>query len=202
MGQLAARGQSSTELIHNLFKAYVTVQDQVFVRYIESKENEYDDGNNITPEQLMQVALAKYETRKEAGVWEAPSSEKEEILALKAELVQLRKNNFNNKKKEKPRSNAPNTNNAEGKNKRSKGQYKNKKNRNIKPDWMFVDPSTQEKENGPKKVVKDKTYYWCPKHGCWTRHKPQDCEEKGIKTEDKSTQETVIAPYYDDSDQE
>ena len=37
------------------------------------------------------------------------------------------------------------------------------------------------KEGEPnKKVVKDKPYWWCPKHGAWGRHKPSECEGKGI----------------------
>jgi len=34
-----------------------------------------------------------------------------------------------------------------------------------------------ERGNGPaQKTVNGKEYYWCPKHNCWVRHKPEDCE--------------------------
>ena len=68
---LAARGHKSTELLMHLFTAYSGVKDSVFVRYIESKQNQYDEGASITTQELMATALAKFHTRKDSGLWEA-----------------------------------------------------------------------------------------------------------------------------------
>ena len=42
--QLAARGETSTDLLANLFKGYLTSRDSTFRRYIEKKQEDYDDG--------------------------------------------------------------------------------------------------------------------------------------------------------------
>ena len=43
---------------------------------------------------------------------------------------------------------------------------------------MLTPPTTLEK--GKPKEVKNKTYWFCPKHNFWTRHTPE--EFKGINT--------------------
>ena len=192
IAQLNARGKEAPELLTSLFIAYQVVPDERFVRFIESKENDYDYGAPMSAQELMQVAMTMYQTRVETGKWAAPSSEKAEIEALKTELVQLKKQskkakttNFN--KKEKP--------------KKFKG-----------PAWKKTPPTEEERKNGTKKKVNEKWFYWCPQHEMWTLHKPEEC--KGIKfgkkygAERKAQQkkqhqpqptqtvhETVIAPY-------
>ena len=90
IAQLNARGTHSPELLPTLFTAYQVVPDERFVRFIESKENEYDYGATTTAPELMQIALAMYQTRLDTGKWAAPSSEQTEIQALKSELIQLK----------------------------------------------------------------------------------------------------------------
>ena len=54
--QLTARGETTQDLLVNLFKGYAATSDQVFVRYIEKKEEEYDDGYKMTSNELMKLA--------------------------------------------------------------------------------------------------------------------------------------------------
>ena len=63
--KLTARGQTTQDLLVNLFKGYSAASDDVFTRYIEKKEEEYDDGTNITPNEHMQLAANKYKTLRE-----------------------------------------------------------------------------------------------------------------------------------------
>ena len=44
-------------------------------------------------------------------------------------------------------------------------------------------PTQEEKDNGLKKVVDGKTYYWCSNHQAWTRHKESECKGVGLKKE-------------------
>ena len=45
--------------------------------------------------------------------------------------------------------------------------------------------TTKPKQGEPtKKMVGDKEFHWCTKHEAWGRHKPQDCEGKGVKRSD------------------
>ncbi len=58
---LVARGERTDDLLTNLFKAYLVVSDQEFVRYIKAKKDEYDDGGDIDEDKLMTLALNKIE---------------------------------------------------------------------------------------------------------------------------------------------
>ena len=50
MNSLRARGESSTDLVSNLFKAYKSAPDKNFRRYIAAKEDDYNEGYNMTPD--------------------------------------------------------------------------------------------------------------------------------------------------------
>ena len=41
---LAARGETTTDLLTNLFKGYLAASDRNIVEYIESKQERYDEG--------------------------------------------------------------------------------------------------------------------------------------------------------------
>ena len=208
--QLAARGAQSSELITHLFTAYSSVRDQVFVCYIESKQNEFDEGKNVKAEDLMAAALTKFQTRKDAGMWEALSDEQEQLVSLKTDLVQLKNQNKQLKKaksKPKPTPRAPvptiNSNNAGTDN----AGTNNPRTTYKIPEWKKTPPTDEEKAAGSKKKVKNNWYYWCPIHKRWTFHKPEDC--KGLNynprsannqpnansTTSMNVQETVVAPY-------
>jgi hypothetical protein len=53
---LASRGESTLDLLPNLFRGYKAVEDQAFLCYIEDNETKYDDGEFAhTPEQCQIV---------------------------------------------------------------------------------------------------------------------------------------------------
>jgi hypothetical protein len=164
---LHARGETTHDLLSNLFKGYAAASDRAFVAYIAKKEDEYEEGTNIEPKKLMQLALNKYNTLKEAGKWKAPSDEESKILALTAELNKLKKKSGNSSKGTKKKDVTSN----------------NKKTERLpKPKWMSEPP----KSGDPKtKIVDKKTYHWCPKHESWTRHHPSECQGKGHTSEKK-----------------
>ena len=47
INMLAAQGREATDLLEYLFNAYRIVTDKHFQRYVESKQNDYDDSCNI-----------------------------------------------------------------------------------------------------------------------------------------------------------
>ena len=59
VSSLNARGETTHDLQTNLFKAYATCSDRVFVRYIADNQTKYDDGEDITANQLMEKAAHK-----------------------------------------------------------------------------------------------------------------------------------------------
>jgi hypothetical protein len=152
-------------------------EDEVFKRYIEAKENQYDDGLAMTEIELMQVALTKYQTRVDGGEWQVLTAEQEKIVTLEARLKrqeqQINKKGNQKKKlvKDQPKGQDP------------------KQSWNKKPDWMLKHPTEQEKKAG-KKVVDGKEYYWCESHKAWGRHKSEECKGLGFKPVLKTKSQT------------
>ena len=80
---LRARGEQTSDLLMNLFKAYVISSDKAFVIYIEKKLEDWEYGMLVvSPDQLILWARKKFELLKEKGAWNAPSEEEETLIAL------------------------------------------------------------------------------------------------------------------------
>ena len=92
--QLAARGETPDFLI-NLFTVYMAVPDKKFIEYIEKQKDKFDEGEDVTVKKLMQVALTKFKDRKRSDTWQAPTPQDEGIMALSAEIVELKKGKAN-----------------------------------------------------------------------------------------------------------
>jgi hypothetical protein len=89
LDSLNARGQTTQDLLANLFKGYDEASDSTFRAYVAKKQDEYHDGVEIEPNHLMQLALYKYQTLLEGGKWNAPTKADEKIIALEAQLKKL-----------------------------------------------------------------------------------------------------------------
>ena len=72
-----------------LFKDYILSSDDVFMRYIEKKEDDYDDGKNISPTDLMQLATNKFKNLKDSRKWNTPSAQEEKLIALESRIKSL-----------------------------------------------------------------------------------------------------------------
>lgn len=62
---LAARGERTEDLLSNLFKGYLAVSDESFIRYISTKLEKYEEGEDTNADKLMQLADNKYRLLKE-----------------------------------------------------------------------------------------------------------------------------------------
>jgi hypothetical protein len=88
---LEARGETTSDLLVNLFKGYETAQDSEFALFINCKKDAYDEGGgDITVTSLMDAAENKYKTRVLLETLSAPTKEQEQIPALTAQVNQLR----------------------------------------------------------------------------------------------------------------
>jgi hypothetical protein len=174
--QLAARGEISTDLLLNLVDAYLAVPDKKFVEHIEKQKDKYDDGEDVTPKYLMQIALIKYKDRKRSDKWEAPSVETEQVLALNAK--------YNGNKAEK------------GKKAGGDEKKQAKQTRNEKYAWKLIPPGAGESKT---KEVHKKTYHFCPNHndgkGAWVIHHPNKCDRREEKKdkEDRTGKEKAMS---------
>jgi hypothetical protein len=157
---LEARGETTTDLLVNVFKGYETAQDSEFALFIKRKKDAYDKGGDITVTSLMDAAENKFKTRVLLKTWSAPTKEQEQILALTAQVNQLRI----------PKA-------APKKDKRApKDPSKAKQDKDEKWAWKKVLP----KEGEPvTKVMDGKNYHLeCEHHpNQWVCHTTAECSK-------------------------
>ena len=195
--QLAARGETSSDLLINVFAAFMAVPDKKFVEYIEKQKDKYDEGEDISAKKLMQVALIKYKDRKRSDLWQAPSVEEEQILALTAQIGEMQK----------AKAKMTTTNEKTKKGPESKKKKVKMDRLGEKYAWKLVPPASGEPKT---KEVNKKTYHFCPNHnngmGAWVIHHPNKCdnreEKKDVHAKDKTTMSLtkVLQAIQDEAD--
>ena len=166
---LNARGETTTDLLTNLFKGYAACSDKTFVRYISDKQAEYEEGRNFDPVELMVMAETKYKILKTKDIWEAPSDEETKLIALEARFAELKKKlaDKRNLTKEKKQEGGP-------KKKARKEKFA------PKPDFLRKPPA--DTEISKSKEWNGATWYWCHEKtggkcgGHWRTHKPSECK--------------------------
>eukprot|EP00977_Amphora_coffeiformis_P029574 scaffold41624_cov405-Amphora_coffeaeformis.AAC.1 len=172
LDQLRARGQTSNDLVSNLFKGYLSCADRTFVNYIEKKQEDYDEGATFTHTELMNLAANKYKTLVQAGKWLSPSAEEQKILALEAKVAKFGKQKSEAQKSSSGKDKGK-TKGASDKGKNGKSSQK--KDKKTTPEWMTKFPGDAFIAAGRPKVVEGKSYWWCPKHKRFVQHKPSEC---------------------------
>jgi hypothetical protein len=110
--------------------------------------------------EYMASALTKYKTLKMKGMWEAPSPEQEQIIALTAAVTSLRSKAGRDKKVPKPDKDKGTAN--AGKDRTNGGDFA----------WKNVAPKSGESKT---KTKGGKTYHWCTHHPSpmWALHNPE-----------------------------
>jgi hypothetical protein len=166
LNKLEARGEPEERetIINSLFEAYAMVPDKQFLGYLERKRDPFDEGTvKYNPRELMDLVLAKYTTlvMKEEWLKFAPT-DAEQVTALHAKVDAIDKRTM--KFEDKKQKGKPKAQNDKGKGKRDKG----KKDGKGKDAWKT--------RKTADKITRDgKTYFWCPHHGAYGLHKPNDC---------------------------
>jgi hypothetical protein len=172
---LETRGETTQDLLTNLFTGYLSCEDKEFVANIKQIKRDYDfHDKDVTPEQLRAEALKIYQRRHDLEhEWMEPSEEQEQIIALKAEVKKLLTT------KDPKTVPAQRTNPSNRANKRQK-----KKNPMQSAAWRKVPPSTGEpntkKHNG-------QTVHWCVHHKCWLSHSSAECRLGQAKPQSKTS---------------
>jgi hypothetical protein len=166
LAALTARGEETTDILTNLWKAYKSASDREFSDFIKRRHEEYEmDDEELSHMELMDLASNKYKLKKENGTWNAPNEDEKKIIALEAEVASLKKLKTKLKKPD----------NNPGK---------------------FVSNKPEELKSKPKnvhKVVKWKgrDWYFCCKEtggkcgGVWRAHKPKECDPDKFKKKTK-----------------
>ena len=174
---LAARNQTTSDLLINLFKGYGAVSDEGFRAWLLRKQDDHEEGNPLTPDGLMIAAKNKYDTMVEKGTWNAPTAE-EKIVALEAKLTSSMKTL--NKKVSFEMS--------------KKGGKKSSDQKKAPKSGQKGDHPKQwpPPKKGDKKMVEYEGYnwWWCGKTTggkceCWRAHDPKECRG-GAAASDKT----------------
>jgi hypothetical protein len=205
----APRGETTTDLLVNLFKGYEAVPDKEFLLYIASKKSRYEEGKPLTAEELMEMAQNKFKNKRQAQTWNLPTEEQEQIIALEARIENLQTQNRNLARRGQATGNK--SNNPQGgrgqqqnRNRKQGGRGTQKKDRMQKGRdgdylnatgkwaWLKTAPKTGEKTT---KNFDGKPFFWCPKHARWGRHGPAQCRKgqenpKGGKPKDSQDTDT------------
>ena len=169
---LRSRGETTQDLLINLFKGYMACSDREFIAYIKRKQDAFEEGMDIEPDQLMKNAADKYKTLLQKGSWNAPDANEEKILALQSEIRKLKK-----------KSTAGN-----GK------ANKKAKTSNEKPSWFNERPKTADLHKS--KEWNGKTWWFCHPDtggkcdGKYHIHKPSQCQGTGFRFEKKTETKT------------
>ena len=189
---LHARGETTQDLLTNLFKGYAACSDKNFVKYIARKQEDYEEGSEsaLTVSQLMEMADQKYRTLKAKEIWEAPSLEEEKLIALESRIEELKKKLAKHKKK-------PNES-KDSKSSGSQPEGERKQKRKQKPDWMLKEPSAPDLKK--PKTWNGREWWWCGTRtggkcnpAQYRVHKPSEC--KGMSGgKRKSEQKTSNNP--------
>jgi hypothetical protein len=152
---LRARNAPVPDLLTNLFSGYRNCGDKTFTDYMDRKEENYEDGTiaTLTAVELMQVALEKYKSLVGKGVWMVKSEDELQLVAMKAELHQLRQNAQAQASQKPPKEKTGKT---------GKGKERN----DSKWGWKNIPPKGDESHS---KSVGGKKYIYCPHHekSCW-----------------------------------
>ena len=194
---LQSRGETSSDLIIYLFKAYKSVKDSSFVDFIKKKEDEYlhDLDDNLTHDKLMQMAELDYKIRFERKTWGALSEDQQKIVALNNEIKLLK---ATKKKKGGKSDDPPGNNNNKSPNSGNNGGKKSKKKKGTNDstwEWKKVPPS----EGETSKNFEGKTYFYCPKHKAWCLHKPSECRKGATNSGENHDSSSKNKAVYESS---
>ena len=176
LADLAAMGESSTDVVANLFKAYLSAPDEEFTRYISNKQSLADEGEEMNSAHLMVLAGNKYKGRIEAGTWNAPNKDQVKLLALAAELEHVKKLIPTAKHRSTTSSNNTKITNDSTKTKKPF----------THAEWQTVKPTALEIQNKYTKKVGGKEYKWCAKHAFWCSHSTAECRKPDATSTDQA----------------
>ena len=175
---LSARGETSNDLLSNLFKGYKAATDSEFLDLIKRKENEYEEGHDVSVNDLMAAAVAKFEARVLIKQWAAPTKEQSQIIALSAQVEQL-------KTKAKAKSKQPSETASAI---TPAGTTTKKTKHSNSPEWAWKDVIPKEGEPRTKDFKGKHYHLACKFHpNRWVCHTTEDCTKNPANIESAAT---------------
>lgn len=184
LNDLAARGETTSDLLVNLFKAYRLCKDEEFKLWLSLQEQAYYNGQDYTPEGLMDLADNLYQSLIDTGKWHTETESQKRIIALTAQLQAFERGKTKpqaaqQQPKRHPQGVPAGKKDAKYlKGKNHKNTFQQKGKRAPEPAWKTEAPGAGEPID---KTVDAKEYHWCKHHdtkGKWVIHTRENCEVK------------------------
>ena len=168
---LTRHGARCEDMMDNLFRGYLVAEDNDFRKYMKDQYQQYQYGEIVLTEvELMAKARTAYQVAVDNEKWGALSEEQQSIIAMKAELSQLKDKNLKLDTKKSPKKK------GKKKDENKSDDKKEQKKKSKSTDWKLVKPRSGKPHT---KVVDGKTYHWCPYHndgkGKWVIHNVSEC---------------------------
>ena len=156
---LGFNGVQTNSLAASLFRILRESHCDDFDSFIGRKQDLYDEGADFDFNSFMKLTIAKYNGLVKDNKWSKTSTNKAEIVALKAEMSHLRANlaKYNNQ--------IPTTQKENTYDQRSGGMNNGRKMFN-KNHWKRCPPGPNESHT--KQNSQGRTFYWCKHHGFWS----------------------------------
>ena len=199
MDTLTSRGEDSSDILVNVFKGYDACTDPVFHKYIVDMKDRWEEGGDLTYEELMRKAEVKYSSRLLDNQWNAPSREQTEIIALRAQL-QASIETETKKRAKKPAA----------KQKSAPKKAKSDKGGKFTGKMAFRNSAPKNGEPHVKDIDGDEWKY-CTHHKKWGRHTVDECHaHQAIKAREGTdtatggvtAQQATIDEYDSEDEQE
>ena len=178
---LAARNETTQDLVVNLFKGYKAVTYQPFLDYLQTIENAHEDGSAVvTAPMLMLRCKNFYQTKLTRDEWEQPSETDKTMLALQTKMETYH-NQVKTLRKQSPKKSDQKTKNPYNKTKT--------KNSDEKPKWLLNHEKPKTEDMKKNRSWGGKSWHWCDKstggqcNGKWRVHSPSEC--KGFTPRDE-----------------
>ena len=185
LNQLLSRGEGADDKEDILFAAYQHVPDAEFRKYMSQKKDDYydniNDMSNADYRMIMLKAKTKYDMllSNKDRPFGSPSDEEQHVIALQAELNEVKDSNLKLSKQLKTKL-KPHTSSSKSNSSATTQKTKNSKNTSDrkwqKQDeaWKKVAPKSGESNT---KKRDNKTWFWCIHHLAWCLHTPEDCRK-------------------------
>ena len=89
---LSVRGETTSDLLNYLFRAYKNATKNEFKRYVKSKRERYEEGEALSAPALMILCSNEFKLLVESDKRNAPLKKKEKILTLQSQINKLKEN--------------------------------------------------------------------------------------------------------------
>ena len=192
--RLLGLGQDTTDLIDHMFTAYLTVNDPQFKSYVSELQSKYDDGEDINVDTLLEKTEAKYLTLTTRKQWKVKTPEQEEIIALKAQLTNLKKSGKKRDKKESGSTDNTSDATADAGNNEgtSSAKKKKKKGKGKKHTGKWAWKNDAPTDGKETKEFDGKTYKYCCLHK-WSGHASAECKVLNDESGNQTTANSATA---------